>query len=40
MDSFPTCTLRYTRNIKYNHELSNTYLAVKNQNYCQQCEKN
>ena len=36
MEHCPTCNLQYKRNIKYNHELTNTILAANNQYYCQQ----
>ena len=39
MEHCPTCNSQYKRNIKYNHELTNTHLAANNQYYCQQCKK-
>ena len=38
MEHCPTCNLQYKWNNKYNHELTNTYLAANNQYYCQQCK--
>ena len=31
--------MQYKRNNKYNHEITNTHLAVNNQYYCQQCKR-
>ena len=39
MEHCPTCNLHYKRNNNYNHESTNTHLAVINQNYCQQCKR-
>ena len=39
MEHSQTCNLQYKRNIRYNHELTNTQLAAHNQYYCQQCKK-
>ena len=36
MENCPTCNLQYKRNIKHNHELTNTHIAANNQNYCLQ----
>ena len=38
MEHCPTCNLQYKRNKKYDHELTNTHLAAKNQYHCQQCK--
>ena len=39
MEHCPTCNLQYKRNNKYNHELTNTYLAANKQYFCQKCQK-
>ena len=39
MEHCPTCNLQYKRNNIYNHDLTITHRAAKNQYYCQQCEK-
>ena len=39
MEHCPTCSLQYKRINEYNHEVTNTHLAAKNQYYCQQCKR-
>ena len=39
MQTCKACNLQYKRSKKYNHELTNTHLAVNNQNYCNQCKQ-
>ena len=39
MESCPTFNLQNKRNSKFNHQLTNKYLAASYQYYCQQCER-
>ena len=39
MEHCPTCNLQHKRIKKYNHDLTNTYLAAISQYYCQHCKR-
>ena len=39
METCPTCSLEYERNIKQNHGSTSKRLAANNQYYCQQCNR-